>query len=128
MTYRLMDRAGKYRWILDRGAPHLLADGTFLGFFGGCADVETTSAAVRNGQLRDCLSRMQELTQRLAQQRAKLRSASGAPAPPSPTGARNLQAGHLERLQQLQHAAGQMGQLSADMMRYGEMGRGACVP
>src|SRR5262249_6557400 len=30
---------GEYRWILDRGTPRILADGSFAGFIGSCIDM-----------------------------------------------------------------------------------------
>ena len=39
MEYRLLRHDGEYRWILDRGAPRYLPDGTFSGFIGSCIDI-----------------------------------------------------------------------------------------
>ncbi|NUQ53206.1 MAG: PAS domain-containing protein [Phycisphaerales bacterium] len=39
MTYRLRRHDGVYRWIEDRGVPRYAADGSFLGYAGGCMDV-----------------------------------------------------------------------------------------
>jgi PAS domain S-box-containing protein len=128
MTYRLKDHAGDYRWILDRGAPHYLPDKTFLGFFGGCADIETTTATVRNAQLRGSLTEMRDFAQRLAVEEISLRAKRTENAVPLQLVAKNLHEQHLEQLKQLQHAAGQMEQLASDMLAYGEIARGACVP
>lgn len=39
MEYRLRHHSGKYRWVLDHGAPRFDAAGEFLGFTGSCWDV-----------------------------------------------------------------------------------------
>ena len=39
MEYRLRRRDGEYRWILDRGTPRYMPDGTFAGFIGSCIDI-----------------------------------------------------------------------------------------
>jgi PAS domain S-box-containing protein len=40
IEYRLRRHDGSYRWILDIGAPHIGADGEFLGFIGSAVDIE----------------------------------------------------------------------------------------
>ncbi|MDQ3399069.1 MAG: PAS domain S-box protein, partial [Deinococcota bacterium] len=39
MEYRLRRADGAYRWILDRGAPRFLTDGSFAGYIGSCIDI-----------------------------------------------------------------------------------------
>ncbi len=39
MELRLLDRAGKYRWVVNRGLPRYASDGRFAGFLGSCIDV-----------------------------------------------------------------------------------------
>ena len=39
MEYRLRRHDGEYRWILDRGTPRYLPDGTFAGYIGSCVDI-----------------------------------------------------------------------------------------
>jgi PAS domain S-box-containing protein len=39
MEYRLRRFNGEYRWIVDRGSPRHLPDGTFVGFIGSCIDI-----------------------------------------------------------------------------------------
>ncbi len=39
VEYRLRRHDGVYRWILDRGRPRYLPDGTFAGFIGSCVDI-----------------------------------------------------------------------------------------
>ncbi|HVJ20568.1 MAG TPA: PAS domain S-box protein [Polyangiaceae bacterium] len=39
MEYRLRRKDGEFRWILDRGTPRYLPDGTFAGYIGSCVDI-----------------------------------------------------------------------------------------
>ena len=39
IEYRLRRVDGEYRWILDKGTPRILADGTFAGYIGCCIDI-----------------------------------------------------------------------------------------
>lgn len=39
MEYRLRRHDGEYRWISDKGIPRFSPDGTFLGYIGGCMDI-----------------------------------------------------------------------------------------
>ena len=39
IEYRLRRADGEYRWILDRGTPRFLPDGTFAGYIGCCIDI-----------------------------------------------------------------------------------------
>jgi PAS domain S-box-containing protein len=39
IEYRLRRRDGAFRWILDRGIPRYLLDGTFAGYIGSCIDI-----------------------------------------------------------------------------------------
>ena len=39
MEYRLRRHDGTYRWILDRGVPRYMPDGTFAGYIGSGADI-----------------------------------------------------------------------------------------
>ncbi|GLU53632.1 PAS domain-containing sensor histidine kinase [Dyadobacter frigoris] len=40
MEYRLRRYDRVYRWISDKGVPHLDIDGLFLGYIGGCMDID----------------------------------------------------------------------------------------
>jgi PAS domain S-box-containing protein len=39
MEYRLRRWDGGYRWVLDRGVPRFLSDGSFAGYIGSCLDI-----------------------------------------------------------------------------------------
>ncbi|MDY6901114.1 MAG: PAS domain S-box protein [Cyanobacteriota bacterium] len=39
MEYRLKDKHGDYRWILDKGTPRFNSDGNFEGYIGSCIDI-----------------------------------------------------------------------------------------
>lgn len=45
MEYRLRHHTGEYRWILDRGTPRFDQGGTFLGYIGGCIDIDDRKRA-----------------------------------------------------------------------------------
>jgi PAS domain S-box-containing protein len=40
IEYRLLRRGGEYRWVLDRAAPRFSGEGLFLGYAGGCVDID----------------------------------------------------------------------------------------
>ncbi|HEY9850370.1 MAG TPA: PAS domain S-box protein [Leptolyngbyaceae cyanobacterium] len=39
MEYRLRRADGEYRWILDRGMPRFMPNGSFAGYIGSCIDI-----------------------------------------------------------------------------------------
>lgn len=124
MSYRLQDRAGVYRWILDRGAPHFLPNGTFLGFFGGCAEIEVETPITRNAQLGKSLAEMQVFARELAtSDLAKGRHLS--PSVALPAFVKNIRERQQE---QLEHAIGEMQRLADDMVAFGRIPQGACMP
>lgn len=45
MEYRLRRRDGQYRWVLDRGVPRFLGDGSFAGYIGCCTDISDQKEA-----------------------------------------------------------------------------------
>jgi signal transduction histidine kinase len=45
MEYRLRRHDGEYRWILDRGVPRFLGDGSFEGYIGCCIDISDEKQA-----------------------------------------------------------------------------------
>lgn len=123
MTYRLQDAAGVHRWILDRGAPHFLPDGTFLGFFGGCAEIEVETPIRRNSQLSESLAGMREFARKLAE---KERASVAAISSETLRGyAKTLREQHEA---QLEYAVKEMDQLAADMQAYGQIGRSTFIP
>lgn len=129
MSYRLQNTAGDYIWILDRGAPHYLPDGTFLGFFGGCAEIETETPIVRSGELGPALKAMKDFAGQVAAEgggalRALPRTAAGS----LQTYARNVRDEHEERARRLQLAAREFEQLAEDMGAYRQIPNGACIP
>jgi len=54
MEYRLRDKKGQYRWMLDKGTPRFLETGEFLGFIGSCIDITVRKEAEE--KLRHALS------------------------------------------------------------------------
>lgn len=127
MSYRLLNHHGVYRWILDRGAPHSLPDGTFLGFFGGCAEIEIDAPVARHAELGSSLARMKAFARGLAAEGAGATQMS-----PHARGeqlrrfAQHAHEAHQER--RLKHAVGEMTQLANDMAQLGSIMRGECVP
>jgi len=125
MSYRLMNRAGEYRWILDRGAPHFGTDGTFLGFYGGCAETEGDRAIERIAQLRTGLAALGEFARQQASAALPAVDAGKGPADKQSLEAvaRAHYASHLAQ----QHAAAQIGRLADDMLTYGRIDHGICL-
>ena len=128
MSYRLQDAAGEYRWILDRGVPHFLPEGQFLGFFGGCAEIDEVAPEKRHAELGRSLAEMREFARRIAA--GEDLAARGAQRPQEAAlqaFARARQEEHAESLRRRQHAAVELQQLASDMLAYGRIKRGACV-
>jgi hypothetical protein len=125
MSYRLQDRFGEYRWILDRGAPHSLPDGTFLGFFGGCALLRD-EALGRHGQLGVAIPRMREFARRIATEPVgTLRALASTTEVSLARSARDLRESHTARYRR---ASGEMQALAEDMAAFQDMARGDCQP
>jgi len=52
MEFRLRRHDGQYRWVLDKGVPRFLEDGTFAGYIGCCIDItEQKEAKVVQAEL-----------------------------------------------------------------------------
>lgn len=60
MEYRLKNRLGEYRWILDIGRPYYDFDDTFLGYIGSCYDITDNK---RNEEQLKKLATTDKLTQ-----------------------------------------------------------------
>lgn len=128
MSYRLQHRSGAYRWILDRGAPHSLPDGTFLGFFGGCAEIENDTPIARHAELGASLAQMRQFAHQLATRSVELLASPQPPVDqPLQRLANAIHEAHEARLQQMKRAVGEMQQLAADMSSYARISRGACL-
>jgi PAS domain S-box-containing protein len=127
MKYRLQHFSGNYHWILDRGTPHFSVDGQFLGYFGGCAETERLPQAALNSQLRTGLAGVSTFARDLAE--AQLTSAVDDPVDRTPLKvfARNLRTAEGERAQEMQHAAGELQKLAADMLAYADISNDACL-
>lgn len=125
MSYRLQDHAGDFHWILDRGAPHHLPDGTFLGFFGGCALLED-EALGRHKELGAAMTTMREFARRIASEpMGTLRALKSTTETTLARAARDLRE---SREQKVLRAAADMEQLATDMTTFRTLARGACVP
>ncbi len=129
MSYRLQNHRGEYRWILDRGAPHFLADGTFLGFFGGCAEIENVSTITRHAELGSSLQAMKTFARTIAVQGLDEFFPSETVRDVSlQRMAKEIDEAYRERSSQMQHAIGQMQQLADDMASFEKISRGVCTP
>lgn len=51
VEFRLRDKDGEYRWLLDTGTPRFESDGTFLGYIGSCIDITERRQAELDHQL-----------------------------------------------------------------------------
>lgn len=128
MSYRLQNAAGEFRWILDRGAPHYLPDGTFLGFFGGCAEIEDETSITRNAELGPALVALQEFARALAGDEVLSARSTKSAKHQLEAFARQAEEQHAERALLQKHAALEMAQLATDMIAFGKIGPGVCVP
>ncbi|HVU32487.1 MAG TPA: PAS domain-containing protein [Opitutaceae bacterium] len=128
MSYRLRNHSGAYRWILDRGAPHYLPDGTFLGFFGGCAEIENDTPLSRHSELGSSIAQMKEFARRLAaNQPTTAPAAAETHARELAQFAQRTHEDYAERTRRLDRAVGEMEQLANDMLAYRSIQRGACL-
>lgn len=60
MEYRLRRADGQYRWILDRGMPRFMPNGSFAGYIGSCIDI--TDRKLTEGILRSRATELARLT------------------------------------------------------------------
>ncbi len=74
MEYRLRYHDGTYHWISEKGVPHLDIDGTFLGYIGGCMDIDEQKnfAAELEYKVTERTSQLRESTIQLEESNAKL--------------------------------------------------------
>lgn len=124
MSYRLRHHSGEFGWILDRGSPHHAPSGEFLGYFGGCAELADENVLSRHTHLGDSL--------------AKIRAFAGTAAEDQGTVARGeeplelavrrlLNEREADRIK-IEWAASGMQTLSRDMVGFGGIARGVCLP
>lgn len=129
MSYRLQHRSGAHRWILDRGAPHFLPDGTFLGFFGGCAEIENDVQISRHAELGVSMNAMRSFVRQIATEVGAGVSASNSTADtPLHVAVRQLHESREDRELRMQHAMDEMNRLTADMLAFRRIAKGACLP
>jgi PAS domain S-box-containing protein len=62
IEYRLRRADGEFRWVIDRGAPRLDADGRFTGYIGACVDV--TALKQSEARLRESEAQLRRLAAR----------------------------------------------------------------
>ncbi len=62
IEYRLRRADGEFRWVIDRGAPRLDADGRFTGYIGACIDV--TALKQSEARLRESEAQLRRLAAR----------------------------------------------------------------
>jgi PAS domain S-box-containing protein len=63
MEYRLRNKDGQYRWILDSATPRFSTDGAFLGYIGSCIDI--TERKESEVELRKAHEELHELKNQL---------------------------------------------------------------
>jgi PAS domain S-box-containing protein len=65
LEYRLQRDDGAWRWLLERGTPHLGPQGEFIGFIGTCVDITEHRETLE--QLRESRARFKTLAESLPQ-------------------------------------------------------------
>ncbi len=70
MEYRLRRHDGEYRWVLEKGVPLFLTDGTFNGYIGSCLDITERQQA--EADLRESENLKQAVLDALPEQLAVL--------------------------------------------------------
>ena len=65
MEFRLQREDGAWRWLLERGTPHLGPNGDFVGYIGTCIDITEHRETVE--QLRESRARFKTLAESLPQ-------------------------------------------------------------
>jgi PAS domain S-box-containing protein len=125
MTYRLRHASGEYRWILDRGAPHSLPDGRFLGYYGGCAELDRRPPYLRSRELRASLVELRDFARDIAADefsvvRVMRTYAEHRLRMPGVTPS------HLERLLRMKKATLDLESLAQDMLAHRDTPLGQC--
>lgn len=123
MSYRLRHHGGEYRWILDRGAPHFLPNGEFLGYFGGCAELGEQNAVSRHTSLGETMATIRAFAQTVADERA----AVSLSVEPLHVAVRRLLLVHEADRLDIEHAAFHLRTLAQDMEKFGQIRHGACL-
>lgn len=125
MSYRLRHRSGQYRWILDRGAPHLLPSGEFLGYYGGCAELGEADVLARHADLGSSLQRIRAFARSLADESTgPLR---GGGDEPLELAVRRIAVDHEADRRKIETAGGNLRKLAQDMMAFDKISQGACL-
>lgn len=70
IDFRLRRRDGVYRWIMNRGLPLFGVDGVFLGYMGGCVDINERKEAEEQSE---ALLRIEQNARREAERTALLK-------------------------------------------------------
>jgi hypothetical protein len=126
MTYRLQHASGEYRWILDRGAPHALPDGRFLGYFGGCAELDNRPPHLRHHELHASLAALREFARGIATDEFSIVRLMRHYAEHRLQDA-EVDAAQVARMLQLKKATVDLEALAQDMVAHGAMPRGECL-
>ncbi len=75
MEYRLLNKDGEYRWLLDNGIPRFTEQGQFLGYIGACTDITERkwAEAVVDNYNKELVERVELRTRELMQSNAQLK-------------------------------------------------------
>lgn len=125
MSYRLRHHSGQYRWILDRGAPHLLPSGEFLGYYGGCAELGEADVLARHADLGASLQRIRAFARSLADESAAPPRRGGDE--PLELAVRRMAEDHEADRRKIEVAGGNLRKLAQDMMAFDRISPGACL-
>jgi PAS domain S-box-containing protein len=134
MEYPLRRHDGEYRWMLNHGVPRFASDGTFLGYIGGCVDIDDQKrseeklehlVAERTTRLRETIHELEAFSYSISHDmRAPLRAMQGYADVLLQEHKEGLDAEALHFLERIHKSALRLDQLTRDVLAYSKVAKG----
>jgi PAS domain S-box-containing protein len=134
MEYRLRRHDGRYRWILDHGVPRFAPDGTFMGYIGGCTDIDDQKraeetleglVAERTVKLRETIHELEAFSYSVSHDmRAPLRAMQGYARVLLEDHSKELSSEGIRHLQRISKSAERLDLLTRDLLAYSKIAKG----